>query len=67
MEFRVRRPMECPFSREEPDWGDDWLECVVLEEGMCVDAGKVILGLPGHCPLRSGSITVKMGDTNEEL
>jgi hypothetical protein len=60
MEFRVRRPLECPFSRDEPCWGDDWLECVVLEDGVCVEVGKVRLDLPCHCPLRGGGITVKM-------
>lgn len=60
MEFKVRRPLECPFSRDEPDWAGDWTECVVQEEGVCVEVGKVRMGLPEYCPLRKGSISVTM-------
>jgi len=63
MDFKVTRPIECPFSREERGWNGDaggWLECVVPEGTVCVDCGDRRGPLPEYCPLRSGSITVSM-------
>jgi hypothetical protein len=65
MEFKVSRPMECPFCVDELDCTSWFMQCSILEEGVCIESNKVRLGLPEHCPLRSGSVTVEIGEDDE--